>query len=72
MNEVTGRLENWWYDSLNHVMWGNIYDDTRQRWWEGAHIHTSNLRHPKDTQWEKGMIINTLNSNYILGEKGLD
>ncbi len=68
--EVTARLENWWYDSLNHVMWGYIYDDVRNQWWDGARIHTSSLGHSPNTKWEKGMLIQTRNSIYLLGEQG--
>lgn len=65
---LTGRIENWSYDKVNHVIWGNVYEDARGRFVDGAHIHTSNLRHPKDTEFKSGMIVNTLNSTYLLGE----
>jgi len=65
---ITGRLENWSYDHINHVMWGNLFDDAKERFREGAYIHTSNLRHPKKTEFKQGMTINTMNSSYLLGE----
>ena len=67
MTDVTGRLENWWYDSLNHVFWGNIYEDVRGRWHDGQHIHTSMCHNPDA---KEGDIIKTRNSRYLLGKKG--
>lgn len=77
MSEVTGRLENWYYDSLNHVLWGLIYDDIRERWWDGAYIHTSSLSLPKkvDVLREtlvEGNTVNTRNSVYLLGKPSVD
>lgn len=67
--EITGRLESWWYDELNHVLWGNLYEDTKGRWWDGAQIHTSVLSMPRNPDLSEGMIIKTRNSTYLLGEK---
>ena len=66
-SEITGRLEGWWYDKANHVIWGYMYNDARKRFSDGAYIHTSNLRLPKTTVFYEGMEVPTLNSTYLLG-----
>jgi hypothetical protein len=63
--QVTGRLEYWWYDEINHVFWGYLYDDIRKRWWDGVHIHTSCCHNPDA---KEGDVIKTLNSTYLLGK----
>jgi hypothetical protein len=70
--KITGRLENWSYDNVNHVLWGNIFEDERGRFTDGGYIHTSNLRHPKNTEFKSGMIVDTMNSKYLLGEPWSD
>lgn len=69
--EITGYLENWRYDVMNHVIWGNLVGDIRKRWPEGSYIHTSNLRISKADakQLADGDTVNTLNSTYVLGSK---
>lgn len=64
--KVTGRLEKWWYDDLNHVFWGFCHEDIRGRFRDGAYIHTS-LCHNPDAK--SGDVIKTRNSTYLLGEK---
>jgi hypothetical protein len=66
LSEVTGRLENWWYDATNHVFWGYLYDDVKDRWRDGVHIHTS-MCHAPDAK--EGDVIKTRNSTYLLGKK---
>jgi len=66
--EITARLEEWWYDELNHIYWGNVYDDIRERWWEGARIHTSRVKKGQ-SNLKEGDTVNTLNSTYLLGKK---
>lgn len=66
MEQVTGRLEHWWFDNLNHVFWGYIYEDARGRFYDGAYIHTSMCHKPDAVE---GDIITTLNSTYLLGKK---
>lgn len=61
-NEVTGRLENWRWSPLEHVYWGNIYDDIRGRFFDGQYIHTSYVI------CAEGDIAHTLNSTYKLGK----
>jgi hypothetical protein len=46
--EITGTIENWWYDSMNHVIWDNVFGDIRGRFPDGTYIHTSNLSLNKD------------------------
>lgn len=69
--EITGYLENWYYDEKNHVIWGRLVGDTKKRWHDGAVIHTSNLRLSKDKAQDlkDGDTVNTLNSTYVLGSK---
>lgn len=71
--EITGRLEGWYYDYLNNVVWGYIYDDTRGRFVDGQRIHTSDIpstrRNDKDvSQFVEGSVISTRNSRYLLGK----
>lgn len=65
MNEVTGRLESWYYDHALRVYYGHIYDDVKKRWWDGAFIHTSHCPYPNK---KEGDIIETRNSTYLLGK----
>jgi hypothetical protein len=70
-NEITGRLENWYIDTLTqggkkYMIWGDIYDDKYARWRPGTRIHTSLCLTPKD-KVERGVIIETMNSRYLLG-----
>lgn len=62
----TARLENWSYDASLNVFWGNIYDDVRERWWDGAYIHTSHCPEPDA---KEGDVVVTLNSTYLLGKR---
>ena len=62
----TGRLENWRFDANNGVLWGNLFNDTRQRWEEGAYIHTSYV---KAQVFNEGDVVQTLNSSYLLGQQ---
>lgn len=73
MVEITGRLENWFYDPLFHCIWGNIYEDIHNRWTEGQKIHTSHIKtgdriNLKENPPVEGQIIKTLNSTYLLGK----
>ncbi len=76
-SEITGTLENWKYDPLLHVIWGNCYGDIRSRFVDGTYIHTSHIttnhrKGFKDNPPNEGDIIHTLNSYYKLGTKGTD
>lgn len=64
-DQPTGRLENWHYDKVWLVFWGDLYDDVHSRWTDGTHIHTSHCPSPDA---KKGDIVKTLNSTYLLGE----
>lgn len=61
---ITGRLENWTIQKYPQgvIYWGNIYGDTKDRFYDGQYIHTS-LVTSRD-----GQIIHTLNSTYELGK----
>ena len=64
--EITGRLEDWWWDEQNKVYWGYVYQDTKERFRDGAYIHTSRVLKTEDDK------AYTLNSIYILGQKRID
>lgn len=67
--EITGRLENWYVSQVTEkelVVNGNIYNDIRNRWEDGTHIHTSGV---KNSWFEEGDLIDTRNSIYLLGKK---
>jgi hypothetical protein len=70
--KVTGRLENWIYDPLWNVVWGNVYDDARKRFRDGEWIHTSDIPVTRVGRTgdvlKEGDIIKTLNSKYLLGK----
>ena len=66
--EVTGRLEFWVLDLVHNVLWGNIYDDIHNRWGDGRHIHTSDLKSDNPKSFKEGDIIETRNSSYLLGK----
>lgn len=69
MPEVTGRLENWFWDEKHNIVWGDLYEDTRGRWREGQHIHTSWVQSHIEGQAREGDVIETLNSTYLLGKE---
>lgn len=64
MDRITGRLEDWYVDGP--VIWGSIYEDVRERWPDGTHIHTSNVC---IGDIKEGGVIETLNSTYLLGRQ---
>lgn len=50
MTEVTGILKNW--KIVNSygfdIVWGNVYDDAKERFSDGAYIHTSYVTEKQD------------------------
>lgn len=69
--EYTGRIENWVHDKKQGVIIGDLYDDKRGRWIDGAKIMTSKLA-PMSMQIstpKEGVIVMTRNSSYLLGVK---
>ena len=66
---LTGKLDNWKYDTVFNVVWGNLTGDVHKRWVDGMYIHTSNIVSPKPKGMKEGVIITTLNSTYELGKK---
>jgi hypothetical protein len=65
---ITAELHNWFKEYITPdalILWGNVYDDTRHRWPDGTHIHTSRVT---NGIFKKGDIIETLNSTYLLGD----
>lgn len=67
MAEVTGRLEQWQYDRNHRVVWGRIFDDVHGRFKDNTYIHTSGIESHKGPL-EKGVLLKTRNSVYLLGE----
>lgn len=69
--EVTGRLIDWEYDTINHVIWGHLVGDTRERFRDGAKIHTSNLSMSRAAAktLKTGDLVKTRNSLYLLDER---
>ena len=70
MTEITGTLENWTYDQLYNVVWGNVYNDIHNRFPDGGWIHTSDIPGQRNNQkvFKEGDIVKTLNSSYKLGK----
>jgi hypothetical protein len=71
MNEITGRLEKWVIQERGleeFVVWGHVYDDTRERFPDGTMIHTSGIR---SRPLKEGDVVTTRNSTYLLGEKNI-
>ena len=69
MDEVTGRLEDWRIQQVTKkecIVWGDCYDDIRDRFRDGELIHTSGV---KNCKMKEGDIITTRNSTYLLGKK---
>lgn len=70
MNKVTGRLENWTAVLHNmtqrtHVIYGDMYDDERNRFDDGTRVNTSTT---SQTEFKEGDIVETRNSSYLLGK----
>lgn len=63
--EITGTLEDWWFDNSNTVYWGYVYGDIRNRFRDGSYIHTSRVIKVDNEE----NVIHTLNSVYKLGAK---
>lgn len=68
--EPTATLREWWYDVANHVIWGYIYYDRKERFCDGTHIHTSSLMMSKETasKLKEDDTVMTRNSFYKLGK----
>ena len=70
---LTGRLESWYVDVFDRdVIWGKLYDDIHQRWEEGFIIHTSTVPGLDKLVLKSGMVVDTLNSHYLLGKSLAD
>lgn len=71
--EITGRLENWYFDLYFNVIWGQVYDDSKGRFIDGTLIHTSDLiiprNHTRKDPPVEGDIMQTRNSRYLLGKE---
>lgn len=67
--EYNGILENWYIQKYprfdGYIILGNIYGDTKGRFYEGQFIHTSLI--DNKVKPKKGKIVPTLNSKYKLG-----
>ncbi len=69
--EVTGRLENWFYVPGTHRIIGEVYGDAKNRFEDGAIIHTSTLmlKRVDVPDLKEDDVIRTRNSSYLLGKK---
>ena len=69
MSDITGRLENWvlapWGE--DSVVWGNLYDDSKERFSDGTFIHTSSVE--SIVLIENVKYVQTRYSRYALGEQ---
>jgi len=62
--EPDATLEHWLYS--NGMVWGQVFGDKKNRFPDGAWIHTSKVELPLSL--EKGELVRTRNSVYLLGE----
>lgn len=62
--KITAELRNWHYNEGWNVFTGDIYDDTKGRWEDGTHIHTSTVVERID-DGERELIV-TRNSVYVI------
>lgn len=71
MTEITGRLENWFFDPMWKTLVGDIYEDARCRFGDGERVRTSKVMHKaaEINAFKEGDTINTKNSVYLLGKK---
>ena len=70
MDNITGRLENWYYQPDEERMVGNIYNDTKGRFPDGLKVKTSLVIAPFDG-FKEGTVISTLYSVYLLGKENI-
>jgi hypothetical protein len=64
-NEVTADLREWYYSPSHNIYYGRIYNDSKGRWSDGKHIHTSNVTYISRGDPEF-IYVKTLNSVYRL------
>jgi len=63
------RLENWTIEPVTEeefIVWGNVYNDPKKRFYEGEYIHTSGIKYLEKDLVEGDTVI-TRNSTYTLG-----
>ena len=65
---ITGRLEDWVIDPVFDIVWGHCYDDSKGRFRDGTYIHTSSVPDLRKKALQKGDLVKTLNSTYLLGD----
>ena len=66
-HETNGTIENWFIDQATKkefIIYGCLFDDPNNRWFNGQFIHTSGIKNRKCAQ---GDIVETRNSKYLLG-----
>ena len=68
---ITAQLKNWYPWEVRpgiYVYWGEIYNDTMNRWTDGTVIHTSNVVSEETIEGRR--LVHTLNSIYeLIGEE---
>lgn len=65
MSKVTATLKNWMAMEKGYLF-GDVYDDTKDRYVDGATIRTSKVV-GGDPILEEGAVVITRNSTYLLG-----
>jgi hypothetical protein len=68
MLEFDAELEGWIYDPKHKCIWGYVYRDTKGRFVDGTWIHTSSIPNPNPNNYEEGVVVQTRNTRYLLGE----
>jgi hypothetical protein len=73
---ATAKLDNWRVEELTtlpyFVIWGNVYEDERERFRDGLYMHTSGIPITELSCLRKGYVVTTRNSTYELGEPYVD
>lgn len=68
--KITAELRRWRYLPKSKILWGNVFNDTRERFLDGSLIHTSTVieifSHPSRKGYK---VARTLNSYYLLNEE---
>lgn len=71
-NEITARIENWFVSAIApdaFIITGHIYDDVLGRWPDGSAFRSSLVVAPLADQLAEGVVVQTLNSRYLLGQQ---
>lgn len=67
-DEITGRLEGWFYVPTQYRMCGYLYEDIRGRFLDGTFIYTSYVELTAAVEAKEGDVLRTTFSRYKLGK----